>query len=86
MLAVSKHLLDAVDGLGALLHERLASTHQVAQISDGLGRNEAGGLSKPCRSNSAIHSAILDVGLVTRHRFHVLGVDQEHLKAPFQAD
>ena len=38
-----QHLLHARDGLGTLLHHRLARTYQVAQIADGFGGDEAGG-------------------------------------------
>ncbi len=75
--------MDAIDGLGALPHDGLAGAYQVAQIADGLGRNEAG-FEQAMAQQVSKPLTVFDVGLVTRDGLHVLGIDQDHLDGAFQ--
>ncbi|HEY6410460.1 MAG TPA: hypothetical protein VIY29_23665 [Ktedonobacteraceae bacterium] len=72
-----------IDLLRTLLHQRLAIAHQVAQVADGLGRNEAG-TQQPMAQQVSEPFTVAYIGFSTRHRLHVLRVDQDHLTAAFQ--
>ena len=70
-----EHLVQAIDLLGALLHQRRAGARQLAPLADGLRRNEAG-CEQPVAQPLGPPLAVRDSGRAPRHRLEVLGVDQ----------
>jgi hypothetical protein len=75
-----QHLVQPVDLLRPLLHQRLAVAGQLAQLADRRRRDEAGP-EQAVAQQVGQPLAVLDVGLAAGHGLDVLGVDQ-HDGAP----
>ncbi len=83
MLAVSNTFCTRLMAWARCCTSVLRIAHQVAQIANGFGRNEAG-FEQAMAQQVGEPFTILNVRFVAGHRLHVLGVDQDDLKAAFQ--
>ena len=83
MLAVSSTFCTRLMACARCCTNCLAMAHEIAQVANGLGRNEAGG-QQAVPQQVRQPFTVLDIGLVTRNGLHMLRIDQNDLKTAFQ--